>query len=83
MCLYFLGEVFFCMKSTKLMLLGVLLMLLGIGLGTSIVPALFSTSGGSGVPLSVLKFLPGIEAFFIIIGLIIGIIGFTQKESKH
>jgi hypothetical protein len=69
------------MNSTKLMLLGILLMLLGIGLGTSIVPALFSTSSGSGV-LSILKFIPGIEAFFIVIGLIIGIIGFTQKERK-
>ncbi|BCL78427.1 hypothetical protein ccbrp13_08920 [Ktedonobacteria bacterium brp13] len=70
------------MNSTKLMLLGILLMLLGIGLGTSIVPALFSTSSGSGVYLSILKFIPGIEAFFIVIGLIIGVIGFTQKERK-
>lgn len=70
------------MNSTKLMLLGILLMLLGVGLGTSIVPALFTTSSGSGVSLSILKFIPGIEAFFIVIGLIIGIIGFTQKERK-
>jgi hypothetical protein len=68
------------MKSTKLMLLGVLLMLLGIGLGTSIVPALFSN--GSRAFVQVLEFFPGIEAFFIIIGLIVGIYGYTQKETK-
>jgi hypothetical protein len=68
------------MKSTKLMLLGVLLMLFGIGLSSSIVPALFTNGKSNYVQL--LSFSPGIEAFFVIIGLIIGIYGYFRKEIK-
>ena len=65
------------------MLLGVLFLLLGIGLGTSIVPALYTTVGNNATSVSMLKLVPGIEAFLIIIGFIIGIIGFVQQEKTR
>lgn len=67
------------MKSTKLMLMGGLLMLLGISLATSIAPAIFGISALGNTP-ALLKFFPGIEAFLVVIGFVMGVVGFTQKD---
>lgn len=69
------------MKSTKLMLLGLLLMLLAIGLAQNIAPAIFSVSGNA--PPPILKYFPGFEAFLLVIGVATGIVGYFQKEPKN
>ncbi|GCE30574.1 hypothetical protein KDA_60580 [Dictyobacter alpinus] len=67
------------MKSTKLMLMGILLMLLAVSLGTSIAPALFNISASN--PFFVIKLFPGIEAFLVVIGFVMGVVGFFQKDG--
>ena len=69
------------MRHTKLMLLGIMLMVLGISMATSIVPAIYSNSNGIGTSVQALRFLPGIEVFLIIIGFVLGLIGYFQKEK--
>ena len=69
------------MRNTKLMLLGIMLMVLGISIATSVAPAIFSNSNGVGTSVQMLRFLPGIEVFLIIIGFVLGLIGFFQKEK--
>jgi hypothetical protein len=69
------------MKSTKLMLLGLILMLLAIGLAQNIAPAIYGVSGTT--PPSILKYFPGFEAFLLIIGLATGIVGYFQKDPKN
>ncbi|GLV55071.1 hypothetical protein KDH_19180 [Dictyobacter sp. S3.2.2.5] len=67
------------MKSTKLMLMGILLMLLAVCLATSISQALFNMSASN--PPIILKFFPGIEAFLVVIGFVMGVVGFFQREN--
>jgi hypothetical protein len=69
------------MKSTKLMLLGLLLMLLAVGLAQNIAPAIYSVS--SGAPPAILKYFPGFETFLLVIGVATGIVGFFQREPKN
>jgi hypothetical protein len=79
------------MKQTKLMLLGILLILFGIAMATSIAPAVYSAYGAyatgsstvSNAPFQVqaLRFFPGIEVFLIIIGVVVGLVGYFQKEK--
>lgn len=69
------------MKSTKLMLLGLLLMLLAIGLSLDIAPTIFSVYGR--VPLPILTYFPGFEVFLLVIGVAMGIVGYFQKEPKN
>lgn len=68
------------MKSPKLMLLGLLLMLLAVGLAQNIAPAIYSVSGST--PPAILKYFPGFEAFLLVIGFAAGIIGYFQKDPK-
>jgi hypothetical protein len=68
------------MKSTKLMLLGLLLMLLAVGLAQNIAPAIYSVSGST--PPPILKYFPGFEAFLLVVGLATGIVGYFQKDPK-
>ncbi|GHO83720.1 hypothetical protein [Dictyobacter formicarum] len=66
------------MKSTKLMLMGILLMLLAVCLATSISQALFNMSASN--PPFILKLFPGIEAFLVVIGFVMGVVGFFQQD---
>ncbi len=64
------------MRSTKLMLLGALFMLLGVGIAVALTPTLLHL-----VSLEVLNALPGLESGLIIVGFIIGVVGFVQKPE--
>ncbi|GER91006.1 hypothetical protein KDW_51680 [Dictyobacter vulcani] len=68
------------MKSTKLMLMGILLIMLAVSLATSISQALFNMSASN--PPFILKLFPGIEAFLVVIGFAMGVIGFFQKDQS-
>jgi hypothetical protein len=64
------------MKSVKLMQLGIVIMVFGIGLAVAISPTIFSN-----IPSPyLLKLLSTLETVIILIGLLLGIIGFVQKE---
>ena len=65
------------MKSVKLMQLGIVIMVFGIGLAVAISPTIFSNAA----PLYLLRLLPALETIIILIGLLLGIIGFVQKEQ--
>lgn len=67
---------FINMKSTKLMQLGILVMLLGIGLVLGITQALYNL----GVPFMILRAMPALGGIIIVVGFIIGVIGFMQKN---
>ncbi|WP_149402588.1 hypothetical protein [Dictyobacter arantiisoli] len=69
------------MKSIKLMLLGLVLMLLAVGLAQNIAPAIFAVSGSN--PPAILKLFPGFEVFLLVMGLAAAIVGFFQKEIKE
>ncbi len=64
------------MKSTKVMQLGILIMLLGIGLVLGITQALYNL----GVPFMILRAMPALGGIIIVVGFIIGVIGFMQKN---
>jgi hypothetical protein len=92
LCLYFLlyacytqveklrvalyGGFIVSMKSVKLMQLGIVIMIFGIGLAVAISPTIFSNAA----PLYLLRLLPALETIIILIGLLLGIIGYVQKE---
>jgi hypothetical protein len=64
------------MKSVKLMQLGIVIMVFGVGFAVAISPTIFSNTA----PLYLLRLLPALETVIILIGLLLGIIGFVQKE---
>ena len=58
------------------MQLGIVIMLFGIGFAVAISPTIFSNTA----PLYLLRLLPALETIIILIGLLLGIIGYVQKE---
>ncbi len=64
------------MNSTKLMQLGILVMLFGIGLTLSITQAAFNL----GASLSILRLLPIIGSITTVVGFVIGVYGFLQED---
>jgi hypothetical protein len=70
------SEESFDMKSTKIMQLGMLIMLLGVGLVLGITQALYNL----GVPFAILRAMPVLGAIIIFVGFIVGIVGFAQKD---
>lgn len=66
------------MRSTKLMLLGILLMLLGVSLGIGIMQAIALRIG---ISFDAINSLPIVSAIIIIAGFIIGLVGFFQRSE--
>ena len=64
------------MRSTKVMQLGILIMLLGIGLVLGIAQAAYNI----GVPFFIIRALPVLGSIITVIGFIVGVVGFTQKD---
>ncbi|GAC1363100.1 MAG: hypothetical protein NVSMB44_19590 [Ktedonobacteraceae bacterium] len=69
-------EGFCTMKSTKVMQLGILIMLLGIGLVLGIAQAAYNI----GMPFIIIRALPVLGAIITFIGFIVGVAGFAQKD---
>lgn len=65
------------MKSTKLMLLGILIMLLGISLAVGVIQAIALRLG---IAFGIINTFPDIAAVAILAGLIVGVVGFFQKS---
>ena len=65
------------MRATKLMLLGILIMLLGISLAVGVTQAVALRMG---VGFGIINTFPDVAAIAILIGFIVGLVGFFQKS---
>ena len=65
------------MRATRLMLLGILIMLLGISLAVGVTQAVALRLG---VGFGIINSFPVIAAIAILVGFILGLVGFFQKS---
>ena len=65
------------MRSTKLMLLGILLMLLGVSLAIGLAQAIALRLG---IPFNAINSLPIVATIVILVGFIVGLVGFFQHS---
>jgi hypothetical protein len=67
-------------KSTKRMLLGVIIALLGVGLAQPEIIAFLFRSAGAMPSTAFATLLPVVALLLILVGVVIGIIGFFQND---